>query len=131
MSPDQDEGFRVTDRRGREGREPVGRPAAQDTAAAQARHGADEPRRETLHQDLRGLFLMLATEAMIAIGDSPDPASGQVRRDLAAATDLIDLLLLLRQKTEGNRNPEETRVLDDLIYDLQMRFVRATKSSTS
>ena len=32
---------------------------------------------------------------------------------------------------EGNRNPEETRVLDDLIYDLQMRFVRATKSSTS
>ena len=72
---------------------------------------------------------MLATEAMIAIGDSPDPASGQVRRDLGAAAQLIDLLVLLRQKTEGNRNPEETEVLEDLIYDLQLRFVRATRSS--
>jgi len=73
--------------------------------------------------------MTLATEAVVALGDVPDPATGERRRDVAAAAEAIDLLLLLRQKTEGNRTPEETNVLDELLYDLQLRYVRATKSA--
>lgn len=73
--------------------------------------------------------MMLASSALVAMGYSPDPATGQARRDPAMAADTIDLLVLLRQKTEGNRTAEETQLLDDIIYDLQLRYVAATKAS--
>lgn len=72
--------------------------------------------------------MMLATEAVIALGEAPDPATGQHQLELPHAAEVIDLLLLLRDKTEGNRTAEETQVLDELLYDLQVRYVRATKS---
>lgn len=48
--------------------------------------------------------------------------------DLAQAQFSIDLLRLLREKTEGRRSPEEGRLLDGILYDLEMRFVRAVRS---
>jgi hypothetical protein len=49
--------------------------------------------------------------------------------DLPQAADAIDLLILLREKTEGNRSPDESRILDEVLYDLQLRYVQATKKS--
>jgi hypothetical protein len=72
---------------------------------------------------------MLATEALMALGEAPDPVSGQRHRELPHAAAVIDLLALLRDKTEGHRSAEETRTLDDMIYDLQLRYVKAVKSS--
>ena len=40
---------------------------------------------------------------------------------------IVFLLLLLRERTEGHRTPEETQVLDELIYDLQLRYVEVMK----
>jgi hypothetical protein len=72
---------------------------------------------------------MLASSAVAALGQAPDPLTGQVReKDPAAAAEAIDLLALLREKTDGHRTPRETRLLDGLIYDLQMRYVEATRS---
>jgi hypothetical protein len=127
MSPDPDEGFRVTDRRRQEDPEPVASHAVH--GASRAAGDAAAPGAPGAQMSLQGLFMMLATEAVVALGDVPDPATGQRRRDVAAAGEAIDLLLLLRQKTEGNRTPEETNVLDELLYDLQLRYVRATKSA--
>ena len=79
-------------------------------------------------RSLAGLFVMLGTEAVIALGEAPDPGTGQRQRELPHAAGIIDLLTLLREKTEGNRSTEETQVLDDLIYDLQLRYVNAAKS---
>jgi hypothetical protein len=73
--------------------------------------------------------MMLGTEVVIALGEAPDPGTGQQQRDLAHAAEAIDLLLLLREKTEGNRTPGETQLLDELLYDLQLRYVRAAKSA--
>jgi hypothetical protein len=55
--------------------------------------------------------------------------TGQRHRDLTNAADAIDLLILLREKTEGHRTPEETQVLDELLYDLQLRYVNAMKQA--
>jgi hypothetical protein len=70
---------------------------------------------------------MLASSAMVALGEGADPETGQARKDPAAAAGAIDLLVLLREKTEGNRTPRETQLLAELIYDLQLRYVAATK----
>jgi hypothetical protein len=71
--------------------------------------------------------MMLGSEALIALGEAADPVTGQRQRELPHAAGVIDLLLLLREKTEGNRSPEETQVIDELLYDLQMRYVNASK----
>ena len=79
-------------------------------------------------RSLVGLFMMLATDALIALGETPDPVTGQQQRELAHASAVIEVLLLLRDKTEGHRSAEETRTLDDLIYDLQLRYVKVAKT---
>lgn len=71
---------------------------------------------------------MLASFAAAAMGEVPD-ASGQVQRDPEQAAELIDILMLLREKTAGHRTPEETRMLEEIIYDLQLRWVNAQKRS--
>ena len=128
MAEPPDEGFRVTDRRRRDTIEAPAsssapsppRPAA--TFSPEGLHDAPDPR------NLVGLFVMLATEAVIALGEAPDPVTGQRQRELPHAAGLIDLLTLLRDKTEGNLSAEETQTLDELIYDLQLRYVKATAS---
>ncbi len=68
---------------------------------------------------------MLASSALVHLGTAPDPMTGVARRDLAQARLSIDLLRLLREKTEGHRTPEESQFLEEILYDLQMRFVEA------
>ena len=73
------------------------------------------------------LCYSLGTQAMIALGLAPNPATGESTRDLAAAKYTIDLIEMLREKTEGNRTDEETKVIRALLFDLRMRYVEASK----
>ena len=119
-----DEGFRITDRRGRTDAEPI----RADAGLAAPSSGPEAPSRAAPDpgRSLAGLFVMFASSALIALGESPDPLTGQVQMNLEQAGEAIDILTLLREKTESNRTPEETQLLEQLIYDLQLRFVRAT-----
>lgn len=85
---------------------------------------ASEPATGQEGPELASLFLMLASSALVHLGEAEDPVTGEIHRDLAQAKYTIDLLLLLREKTEGNRNPEESQLLEGILYDLQMRFVQ-------
>lgn len=76
---------------------------------------------------LAGFFMMLASSAVVALGEEADPITGRRQHDPAQAAEIIDLLVLLRKKTEGNRTADETQVLEELIYDLQVRYVEAMK----
>jgi len=118
------EGFKVTDRR-RRADDDQARVEAPTARSAEQPH---QPRSAELGsaETLAGLFIMLATSALVALGESPDPLTGRVQKDLAQASEAIDILVLLREKTEGNRTPEESDLLEQIIYDLQLRFVRAT-----
>src|SRR5438128_7911464 len=128
MSHESEEGFKVTDRRRRDTIEERVSSSPSSPPRPAPPQSAETPRGGPEERNLAGLFMMLATEAVIALGDAPDPATGQRQRELPHAAGVIDLLALLREKTEGNRSAEETQVLDELIYDLQLRYVRATKS---
>jgi hypothetical protein len=71
-------------------------------------------------------ILSLGTTAAVHFGDLPDPVSGERGDpDLMAASQMIELLSLLQEKTRGNLDPPEAKLLDDLLYDLRMRFVQA------
>jgi hypothetical protein len=74
-------------------------------------------------------ILSLASTAAIHFGDLPDPVSGQrAELNLDGATQMIEILSLLEQKTRGNLTAEERQVLEQLLYELRMRFVEATNA---
>lgn len=66
---------------------------------------------------------MLAEPASIYLGDVPMP-DGSTQEDLEMARLHIDLLDVLRQKTAGNLSSRESAVLEDVVYQLKMRYVR-------
>ncbi len=71
-------------------------------------------------------ILSLGTTAAVHFGDLPDPVSGERGdTDLVAASQMIELLSLLQEKTRGNLDPAEAKLLEDLLFDLRMRFVQA------
>lgn len=68
----------------------------------------------------------LATNAAVHFGDIPDPISGQRSElNLDGATQVIEILSLLEQKTRGNLTAEEQQVLESVLFELRMRFVQA------
>jgi hypothetical protein len=69
----------------------------------------------------------LATNAAVHFGDIPDPFSGERKSEpnLDGATQVIEILSLLELKTRGNLTPEEQQVLEQVLFELRMRFVAA------
>ena len=71
-----------------------------------------------------GFVLSLASTAAIHFGDLPDPLSGQPSElNLDGAAQMIEILSLLDQKTRGNLTAEERQMLDQVLYELRLRFV--------
>jgi hypothetical protein len=68
----------------------------------------------------------LASTAAIHFGDLADPASGtRVEPNLEGAAQMIEILALLEEKTRGNLTAEERQVLEQVLYELRLRFVEA------
>lgn len=71
--------------------------------------------------------LSLASTAAIHLGDLADPVTGkQSETNLEGASQMIEILSLLEQKTRGNLTAEERQVLEQVLYELRMRFVEAS-----
>jgi len=66
----------------------------------------------------------LGTSAMYHFGDFPDPVTKKAERNLEAAKQTIDILGILQDKTKGNLSDDEERLLESLLYELRMRYVR-------
>jgi len=71
-----------------------------------------------------GFIFSLSTTAMYHFGDFPDPVTKEANRNLAAAKQTIDILSILKTKTEGNLDENEKQLLDGVLYELRMRFVK-------
>ena len=77
-----------------------------------------------------GFVLSLAHTAAYHFGDVADPVTGQSgEMNLAAAQQIIDILSLLDQKTRGNLTAEERQLMEQLVYELRMRYVEASRSA--
>ncbi len=74
--------------------------------------------------DFYTFILSLGSSAFVHMGDAPHPETGQpVPANLPLARQTIDLLDLLREKTKGNLTPEEEKFLENILMDLQLRYV--------
>lgn len=68
--------------------------------------------------------LSLHTSALFHFGDIPDPTSGKAQKSLPAVKQTIDMLDMINEKTKGNLNEQENNLLQGVLYELKMRFVK-------
>jgi hypothetical protein len=77
-----------------------------------------------------GTFLVsLSTQALMLLGDIPDPQSGRPQQDLVAAQQLIDIIGMLQQKTNGNLDREEAQLIDAILYELRMKYIERARTA--
>ena len=68
----------------------------------------------------------LSTQALIQLGEIQDPESKKTLKNLPLAKQTIDLIGMLQEKTRGNLTKEEEALVDSALYDLRMRYVKAS-----
>lgn len=81
------------------------------------------------------LFLQLVVglqqSAMIALGKLKNPITGKVETDLDTARATIDTIAALESRTRGNLEPDEARVLHQVLADLRLNYVDETKKTAT
>lgn len=68
----------------------------------------------------------LSTSALIQLGEIQDPLTQQQAKNLPLAKQTIDLIGMLKEKTKRNLTPDEERLIETALYDLRMRYVKAS-----
>lgn len=85
--------------------------------------GADDP------ASFINFLTTLATNAAASLGAMPHPVTGQRSVDLETGKYWIDVLSMLREKTENNLHPQESRLLEGLLGDLRMQYVQLVRAT--
>jgi hypothetical protein len=91
--------------------------------------GSDDERKEQpedhyLEVNFASFVLSLSTSAMYHFGDFPDPVSKKAERNLPAAKQTIDILSMLKDKTAGNLDEGEKNLIDGMLFELRIRYVK-------
>ncbi len=98
---------------------------------SQAETQQGQPSQEQAQQpfkiDFSTFIMSLTSSAFYHLGDIANPETGKTETNLPAVQQTIDMLIMLREKTQNNLNAEETKLLEQLVYELQMKFVAKTK----
>lgn len=71
--------------------------------------------------------ITLSTSAMLYLGEIPDPDGRKVEVNLPLAKHSIDLLVMLREKTKGNLTEDEQKLLEQMLYDLRLKYVAKSR----
>jgi hypothetical protein len=120
-------GFRVIDRRGRDEDDEAAK--EEPIAAEEKPRAPEEPPQQLPAIDFSTFVLSMGTSALYHMGLVGDPESGErvEEPNLPLARQTIDTLAMIETKTRGNLDAEESRLLENLLYELRMRFVEAGK----
>jgi len=92
-----------------------------------------EPKEEEAGQaplpevNFNSLIFSLSSSALLHLGEIADPQTGQKRKDIALAKHTIDIIAMLKEKTQGNLTGEEEKFLESILTDLRWRYVRAAE----
>ncbi len=90
----------------------------------------EKKREETFREEyvpevtFSNFVLSLSTTVLYHFGDFPDPATNKAEKNLTAAKQTIDMLNMLKNKTVGNLDNNEKALLDGILYELMMRYVK-------
>ncbi len=134
---DEERGFKVKDRRRfssetgepRENTENVA-PSEEKKSEASVQPAVekDTEGKEALPAiDFSTFIISLSTQALMHLGEIPDPLSGNVEMDISVGKQMIDIIGVLSEKTRGNLDQGEEKLMEDILFDLRMKYVEAVR----
>jgi len=68
--------------------------------------------------------LSLSTTVLFHFGDFPEHEGGKTEKNLPAAKQTIDILDMINEKTKGNLDENEGKLIQGVLYELKMRYVK-------
>lgn len=73
--------------------------------------------------DFAGLILGFSSAALYYLGEQVVEGRAIGERNLPLARQNIDIIAMLREKTRGNLSEDETRLIETVLHDLQIRYI--------
>ncbi len=123
--------FVVRDKRGQL-REEAAFESVEKAASATTPSSSDsKPSHTGLPLSFSTFILSLGTSTLMLMGEQLSPENPALPVNLPQAKEIIDILLILEEKTKGNLTEEETNVMRDMSYTLQMKYVELASDSPS
>lgn len=101
-----------------------------DTESRQGRvSDAEAPDKSNVFNELgfSTFILSLSTSALVHLAELPDPISNEKKTNLPLAKQTIAIIEMLKEKTKGNLTEEEDQLIEDLLYDLRLKYVQVAK----
>ena len=125
MSDTEGEGFTIKDKRSSSQSDEETK--ASEESQKKEQTAKEEPPSQAESQNFELNFstfvLSLTSSAFYHLGDIPDPMTGQKQENLPAVKQTIDILIMLQEKTKNNLDVEEAKLMEQLIYELQVKYV--------
>jgi hypothetical protein len=134
---EEEKGFVVKDRRRfteeSEAEEKKEKPQPEAASAAGEQKSARPEEASGKEEQARGPFpevtlatfiFSLSSSALVHLGEIPEPQTNRTEVDLPIAKQIIDTLGMLQDKTKGNLDQDEERLLKSVLYDLRMRYIQ-------
>jgi hypothetical protein len=121
---DQDGNLKADEKAGAPPQTP---PPVQETEKEKACRDVPPAERQLPPMDFGTFVLSIATAALVHMGDAHAEGEKPPEPNLPMARQTIDILEMLKDKTRGNLSAEEEKLLNDILFDLRMRFVGKCK----
>lgn len=137
------EGFKITDKRKftSEGESTVSaadstaeppaseaNPTTTEVRVEEANQRQTPPPSEHFQMTFETLVLSLSSTAMVQLGVIADPLTNELSQNIPAAKQTIDILEILQQKTRGNLTDTESKLLENILYDLRMAYLEISEA---
>ncbi len=127
----KDSGVKVIDKRkfsedtGENSGETAGtEPEKQDTSFES---GEEDKGVAAFEPDFSTFIYSLNTQALLFLGKIPNPMTGKYEKDINTAKYLIDTIDVLSKKTKGNLDDNESKLIENILYDLRMAYISEKK----
>jgi hypothetical protein len=106
-------------------------PEFEESAALESREdfGMEGGAESGEYSGFETLVSYLGTTAMFQMGLVAGPGGQRIPSDLINARNTIDMIEVLERKTRGNLTPDESRLLEDVLYELRMAYVEVERRS--
>ena len=131
MSENEEKGFVFKDRRkmfSESDQEPKvsEKPPEEEKVQEKAEQKESPPPPPLPEVNFSTFIISLSTEVLFHLGEFPHPVSGERKKDLPMAKHAIDTRAMLKEKTQGNISDEEKQLLEGMLYDLRMAYIRTS-----
>ena len=108
--------------------EPAGPQKAEPDRSVEDLESQRQSHQEPLPEINFSTFVIsLSTQVLMNLGEIPNPLTNAPEKDVPVAKQMIDILGMLQEKTRGNLNAGESKLIEEILFDLRMKYVEAVK----